>query len=328
MSRHRFFAIVAAASVAAVLGGCSLGPIDFDDYFTDLPSVEEALRQRRESLTPVVSESALKEAGTLTVGIPVSQTVPLSVPTGEGELDGLSVEMAHALADELGISEVSFVKVNDVESALESQCDVVIGVEPDDVSSVTVLGPFAQSATGVFARGDVSVPIDASQMEGASVGVQEGSVSAVTLDGYDLDVSRAHFSSLNEAFEALENGSVQYVICDAYAGAYLAAVYSDVSLVGTLDEPTVVGISAANLELEEAVRAALETLDANSLRSITRASWVGGLPDLTEESQVTGLVERVEEPAEPDGEQDGETPEDGDETAPESDEGSVDDDVM
>ncbi len=30
------------------------------------------------------------------------------------------------------------------------------------------------------------------------------------------------FSNLNDAFETLENGSIDYVACDAYAGAYLA----------------------------------------------------------------------------------------------------------
>ena len=257
MKRHQICAIAAALTAATVLGGCSVGPVELDDYLTSLPSVEESRAQRRESLTPVVSDSALKNPGTLVVGIPLTQTVPFSASTEQGEVVGLSVETAHAIADELGIASISLVSVGDVESALKDQCDIVIGVEPDDVESSTVLGPYAQSATGVFTRGDVSAPIDASQLTEASVGVQEGSVSAVTLDGYDLDISRAHFTSLNEAFDALEGGSVKYVVCDAYAGAYLAAIYSDVSFAGTLDDPTVVGVSAANPELEDAVGAAL-----------------------------------------------------------------------
>ncbi len=305
MKRHQICAIAAAVTAAAVLGGCSVGPVDLDDYLTSLPSVEEARAQRRESLSPVVSDSALKKAGTLVVGIPLTQTVPFSASSEQGELVGLSVDTAHALADELGIASISFVSVGDVESALEDQCDIVIGVEPDDVTTTTVLGPYAQSATGVFTRGDVSVPIDASDLSGASVGVQEGSVSAVTLEGYELEVDRAHFTSLNEAFDALEEGAVEYVICDAYAGAYLAAIYSDVSFAGTLDDPTLVGVSAANAELEDAVRTALETLQTGGLNIVARASWVGDLPDLSTDSRVTGLVERVEEPESADDAQDG-----------------------
>ena len=307
MKRHQICAIAAALTAATVLGGCSVGPVELDDYLTSLPSVEESRAQRRESLTPVVSDSALKNPGTLVVGIPLTQTVPFSASTEQGEVVGLSVETAHAIADELGIASISLVSVGDVESALKDQCDIVIGVEPDDVESSTVLGPYAQSATGVFTRGDVSAPIDASQLTEASVGVQEGSVSAVTLDGYDLDISRAHFTSLNEAFDALEGGSVKYVVCDAYAGAYLAAIYSDVSFAGTLDDPTVVGVSAANPELEDAVGAALETLRTGGLSVVARSSWVGDLPDLSTDSRITGLVERVEEQEPADDAEDEET---------------------
>ena len=79
------------------------------------------------------------------------------------------------------------------------------------------------------------------------------------------------------------------------AGAYLAAIYSDVSFAGTLDDPTVVGVSAANPELEDAVGAALETLRTSGLSVVARASWVGDLPDLSTDSRITGLAERVEE---------------------------------
>lgn len=296
MRRHRICAIAAAATVAVALGGCSIGQVDLDDYVASLPSVEEARAQRNEGMTPVVSGSALREEGKLVVGIPVAQTVPFSTVSDEGERVGLSVNMAHALADELGIPSVSFVTVGDAESALADACDVVIGVEPDDVTDATVLGPFAQSATGVFARGEVSAPIDASALRGASLGVQEGSVSAVALSNYELNASRVGFTSLNDAFDALESGAVDYVVCDAYSGAYLAAAYADISLAGTLGDPTVVGVAVANPELVDAVQAALETIQTSGLGTVARASWVGDFPELTTDLCVTGLVERAEEP--------------------------------
>ena len=41
--------------------------------------------------------------------------------------------------------------------------------------------------------------------------------------------------------------------------------------------------------------AALETLRTSGLSAVARASWVGDLPDLSTDSRITGLVERVEE---------------------------------
>lgn len=205
--------------------------------------------------------------------------------------------MAYALADELGISSVAFVSVDDVEGALADTCDVVMGVEPDEAGAASVVGGYAQTATGVFTRGDVTAPIDASALAGATVGIQEGSVSSATLDGFELDVVRTPATNLNEAFDALEQGSVQYVICDAYAGAYLAAAYTDISFAGVLDEPVLVGVAVSGDELRSAVQSALEAVETNGVSDIARARWVGDLPTITAESVISGLVPRTEAPA-------------------------------
>lgn len=306
MARRHICILVGSLLVVSGLAGCSVGPVDFDDFLA-APSVAEARDARRAELEPMLDESALKEPGTLTVGLPVSAGAPLSGSLDEGGRFGISVDTAYALADELGISSVEFVSVGDVDDALRDECDIVMGVEPEESSTAVVLGSFAQKATGVFARDDVSAPIDASSISGKNVGVQEGSVSAVVLDDYELAVVRTPFPNLNEAFEALKAGEVDYVVCDAYAGAYLAAAYTGIEFAGTLDEPTDIGVAVSGSEVTSAVRAALETISTNGVGDIARASWVGGLPTLSTEVVVTGLVERVEETA-PEDEEVGEDP--------------------
>lgn len=323
MTRQRIFTLATALLVAGGLAGCSIGPVNLDDFF-GTPSVKEARDARRAELAPVVADAALKQSGTLTVGIPAAQTAPLAITTASGTQTGIDIDMAYALADELGLSAVSFVAVDDVDAALADTCDIVMGVEPDEAGEATVVGGYVQNAAGLFTRGDVTAPVDASALDGATVGLQEGSVSAVTVDDFDLSFTRTPFSNLNDAFEALEEGTVQYVVCDAYAGAYLAAAYSDVSFAGTFDEPTLVGVAIADAELQTAVQSALETIQTNGVADIARARWVGDLPTLTTESVITGLVERTEE-AEPEegseaedeaaAETDGAAPETGDAAA-------------
>ena len=308
MTRQRIFTIVAGLLVAGGLAGCSIGPVNLDD-FIGTPSVEEAREARRSELAPVVAGSALKREGTLTVGIPATETVPLSITTADGVQSGIDIDLAHALADELGLSSVSFVPVDGVDAALAETCDIVMGLEPGDAGSATVMGGYVQSATGLFTRGDVTAPVDASSLSGASVGLQEGSVSAQLVGDFELDIVRTPFANLNDAFEALEQGSVQYVVCDAYAGAYLAAAYPDVSFAGTFDEPTLVGIAVSSPELQSAVQSALETVETDGVGDIARARWVGDLPTLTAESVITGLVERTEEPAAEEGSEDAESAE-------------------
>lgn len=308
MTRQRIFTIAAGLLVAGGLAGCSIGPVNLDD-FIGTPSVEEAREARRSELAPVVADSALKQEGTLTVGIPATETAPLSITTADGVQSGIDIDLAYALADELGLSSVSFVPVDGVDAALAETCDIVMGLEPGDAGSATVIGGYVQSATGLFTRGDVTAPVDASSLSGASVGLQEGSVSAQLVGDFELDIVRTPFANLNDAFEALEQGSVQYVVCDAYAGAYLAAAYPDVSFAGTFDEPTLVGIAVSSPELQSAVQSALETVETDGVGDIARARWVGDLPTLTAESVITGLVERTEEPAAEEGSEDAESAE-------------------
>lgn len=296
MTRQRILSLAIALMVAGGLAGCSIGPLNLDD-FIGTPSVDEAREARRAELAPVVADASLKQAGTLTVGIPDTQTAPLSIASSDGTWSGVDVSMAYALADELGISSVAFVSVDDVEGALADTCDVVMGVEPDEAGAASVVGGYAQTATGVFTRGDVTAPIDASALAGATVGIQEGSVSSATLDDFELDVVRTPATNLNEAFDALEQGSVQYVICDAYAGAYLAAAYTDISFAGVLDEPVLVGVAVSGDELRSAVQSALEAVETNGVSDIARARWVGDLPTITAESVISGLVPRTEAPA-------------------------------
>ncbi|WP_455139852.1 substrate-binding periplasmic protein [Thermophilibacter sp.] len=296
-SRHihaHGLATAAALVAACALTGCSVGPVSLDD-FVGTPSVEEALADRRAALAPVVTSDALVEPDTLTVGLLATQTAPLVITADDGTPSGIDVDTALALADALGLSRVSFVSVPNVAGGLDGTCDVVMGVEDADAGDATVAGGYAQSATGLFTTGGVTAPIDAADLDGATVGVQAGSVSASLLDDYDLSITQSPYANLNDAFDALEAGEVDYVACDAYAGAYLAATLSDASFAGTLDDPVTAGVAVPSGELQAAVTSALQDIQTNGVGDVARARWVGALPTLTAETRVTGLTERPDE---------------------------------
>ena len=143
MRFQRTFALATALLVSGGLAGCSLGPVDLGD-FIGTPSVEEAHEERRAELAPVVADSSLKQAGTLTVGIPTDQTAPLAMTVSDGAQSGIDIDVAHALADELGLSSVTFVAVDDAESALAETCDVVMGVELDEAEKDEALSGMAE----------------------------------------------------------------------------------------------------------------------------------------------------------------------------------------
>ncbi len=304
-TRTTTIAACAAASLAltGLLAGCSVGPVNLDDFF-GTPSVAEAREARRSTLSPVVTSDALRQADTLTVGIPTSETAPLVLTSSSGERAGIDIDLAYALADELGLGSAVFVTVDDVSTALSESCDVVMGVESSSAEGATVAGSYVQSATALFTKGDVTAPIDASALAGATVGVQGGSVSEGVLNDYETGATASTFSNLNEAFDALEEGTVDYVLCDAYAGAYLATAYPGTVFAGTLDEPVPVGVAVGEGELQSAVQGALDAIQTGGVGDIVRSRWVGPLPSLSSEMRVTGLVEASADQAAADGAQD------------------------
>ncbi|MBM6774980.1 substrate-binding periplasmic protein [Olsenella profusa] len=285
-----FVALLAAAGIA----GCSAGPVNLDDFLAST-SVADARAARRDALSPVVSADALRQAETLTVGVLATETAPLAFTAADGTQSGIDVDTAHALADALGLPSVSFVTVADVATGLEQSCDVVMGVDADDAGGSTVVGSYAQSATALFTRQDVTAPIDASALTGATVGMQDGSVSQSMLEGYAVDVAESTYPNLNEAFDALNAGEVDYVVCDALSGAYLATAYPGTVFAGTLDEPVSLGVAVSNDALASAVEGALSSIQSNGVGDLVRSRWLGAMPALTPESRVTGLVERTED---------------------------------
>ena len=302
--KTRAFAAALAILSALGMAGCSVGPVELDDFLAST-SVADARAARREALSPVVSADALRQADTLTVGILTTETAPLSFASADGTQSGIDVDTAHALADALGLPYVSFVSVSGVSAGLEDSCDVVMGVSAEDAGGATVVGSYAQTATGLFTRQDVTAPIDASALSGATVGVQEGSVSQSALEGYDVNVTESTFSNLNEAFDALNAGEVDYVVCDALSGAYLATAYPGTVFAGTLDEPVSVGVAVSNEALATAVDAALSSIQSNGVGDLVRSRWLGAMPVLTAESRVTGLTERADDSADAPAEEDG-----------------------
>ena len=317
MKRNRtntIISVVGAALSLALLAGCSGVPTEVTDALggagealsgvgqaiggavdglLDETSVAEAREQRRADLTPALSDADLKTPGTLTVGIEAAESAPLAFSATDGSLVGIDVDTAYALADELGMANVEIVSVQNASAALASNCDVVMGVEAGSATDVTVLGSSAQSALGVFAATEVTAPIAAADLSGKTVGVQANSVSQSTLASLGLGAVEQTFSNLNEAFDALASGSVDYVVCDAYAGAYLSCTYDAGFFAGTLDAPVAVGVgvsSSASQGLQSSVQAALDAIQGNGVADIAKTRWIGVFPALTEASRLSGVA--------------------------------------
>ena len=287
---------VTAGLLAATLAGCSIGPVNLPDL--DLSavgivtkSVSAAESSIRAARTSSVDSSELVEAGYLTVGLMPSNTAPLLSTKSDGTQAGIDVEFAYAVADQLGL-DVKFVTVSSA-SAAGTQCDVVMGVSSSDVASasgVTVVGDFAETAVGVFALGSEG-SLSVANLSGKVVGVQLSSTSEKALSSANLGVIEQGFSSINESMSALGAGTIDAVVCDAYAGSYLASDYDGVVMLGTLDTPSALGVAvnSSKTTLSTAVKTAVETAQSNGQLDIIKSRWANNIGTLTSASMLQGI---------------------------------------
>lgn len=249
-------------------------------------SVEEAREQVLKGKASTLDQSALVKPGYLTVGVKtILSSAPMCMEGDTGTLYGMDIDLAAALASEMGLK-VRYVPVVD-SSSLGTTCDVIMNGRSTNYEQIAIVGTYVESATSFFYRGDPTVALT-TDLGGKTVGLQSGSVSEMVLSDTKLKMSQKTYGNLNEAFNALEAGEVDYVLCEAYPGGYLASLRNGISFAGTLEapEPSGVAMLASNGALVSSLQSAFDTVSSSGVLQGIRSRWVGTLPSLTTDSQI------------------------------------------
>lgn len=268
------------AAVIAVLGlsGCAFNPLS---TFTT-PTIDQI---ERETVTPTVSDDALVTPGTLTVALDTSDA-PQAMQGADGNLTGYAVDAARALASRMGLK-VAFVDASSADSALgDKKADIFIGDINSTDGDINTLGTCLYDAAAVFGKTSdgESLSVSIETLNTATLGVQTSSASQEALAKQSITANQKTYSNINECFEALESGEVDYVICDSTAGGYLARLMSEISYVGALEAPATLGVAglSSNDELCRAVSDALDGITADGTLEAVHSVWYGTMPyDLT-----------------------------------------------
>lgn len=315
----RVRAAVAALAVTTALTGCTIPfvnievPIDLPDLsqvnLPDLPqidlekfniprftlpigvttSVDEARQSVLASNVSTLSDDALVLPGYLTVGVKTeTSTAPLCIQGDGGRLSGMDADIAAALASELGLK-VRYIPVTDA-SSLGTEVDVIMNGRTDNPDDITIAGTYVEAAISFFHKGEttVSIPTD---LGGKSVGLQAGSQAEAMLNGTGLKMSQKAYANLNEAFDGLAAGEVDYVLCEAYPGAYLASLHQGITFAGSLESPVTAGVAVltSNTELTSQLQSAFAAISQNGILELIRMRWVGQMPTLTIDSQIQNV---------------------------------------
>ena len=279
----RVLAGVCAVALAMGAGGCSL--------LTPSLSSEAPVTHKQ-----TVDDADLVQAGALTVAVDTSDA-PQAMQQN-GTIEGYDVDVAHALAERMGL-DVRIVFGASAESTFsDGTADLYLGAEAgDNSSSVAVSGDYLENATAVFGPEDAATTLSAETLAAATVGVQSSSASQEALTRAGIGATQNTYSNVNACFEALASGEVDYVVCDATAGAYLARAYPGVGFLGTISAPTAYGlaVSTQSGDLDDAIMETFDKIAGDGTLDAIHTVWYGHLPLSLSDTVVSGVTVPSEE---------------------------------
>lgn len=234
-------------------------------------------------LVPVVSSPAIKTDGVLRVGVD-STNAPYA-GLSNGELVGIDIDIAAALAEQLGL------KLELVDTAGQSantllndgSIDMVMDVEQTSASTIqgAQIGPYLVSGPALFTRVDSdTVPtIDIKTLAGTKIAAQKDSLSSWSLEELIGSGTSDPRESLKDALTAVANGEVTFAAADAVVGSYLAVDFTNLSCVKILGTPIGVYLSVAksNTQLSDALTEALRTIRDTGILKTVLSKWLGSV---------------------------------------------------
>lgn len=248
--------LVATLSLALLLVGCSSG------QYTPEPKEQ------------TLSNTALSSAGTLRVGVNASNA-PYAAESS-GSIVGIDVDIAAALADEMGLK-LELVDVGtSTDTAFEKEdVDIVMGVDEAN-SEYWMSDSYMTSGVALFAASeDEKAPTKSGSFK---IAAQSSSMSAWEVSDHYGDGCLENTTDLQSAFTALQAGTVDYVAADAIIGEYVSHSSGiEAYPIALLQEPVAysIAVESTNKALQEAVAQALSTIDKGGVINVIEKKWLG-----------------------------------------------------
>jgi len=239
-------------------------------------------------VAPKVVPPAVKEAGILRAGVDLSY--PPFAGTDNGKQAGLDIDVAAALAEQLGLT-LKIVNVTPAEAATalaDGTVDVVfsIGFSDAGLANTSLAGSYLTDAPSFFVGTDSTASVEPSltldTLQTGKIAVQSESTAYWKLASELGTGPLVVFPTLREAITAADTHKVDLAAGDAIVAGYIIRDFPNVHFAGQLEPavPLGVGVLPENADLQTAVRGALDALAADRVLDAIRTKWVGQLPEL------------------------------------------------
>lgn len=267
INRRSFLAAAGLTAAALALTACG------GSASSTASSTASSAASSEAASTSVAAELATVEAGKLTMATNATFP-PYEMTTDSGEIEGIDVDTAKAIAEKLGLE----LQIDDMDfdaallSVQQGKADIVMaGVTVTDERKAVM--DFSDSyATGIQSiivpeGSDITSPDD---LAGKKIGTQRGTTGYIYCsDDFGDDAVVAYDSGLT-AVQALNNGQVDAVVIDNAPAMEYVAANPGLKVLDTsyAEEDYAIGMAKGSA-LEDAVNAALEELKADgTLQSI------------------------------------------------------------
>lgn len=249
---------------------------------------------------PVVASPTIGEDGVLRVGVN-TQNPPLAGKNNSDKIIGVDVDIAAAVADELGLK-VSIVDVGtDPEGALtEGKVDIVMGIdEADDEGAFWLSAEYLPTGIALFSLSETAgIPTAG---DGSVFAAQISSKSAWAVANEFGEDSLVSTNSLIEAFGKLQSGEVDYVASDAVIGSYAARSEGiEVFVSAMLKAPSgyCIGVANDNTELQALIADTIDGLVDGGVIDVIELKWLSMNIDLSDIGLTAGIPLETEEEGE------------------------------
>lgn len=264
MTRRTLMAVALAAAVALV-AGCSGG-------------IGAA------KLTPRLSPPVIARPGVLRAAIDLSY--PPFGGSVKGQHVGLDVDVAAAIADQLGLSLeiVDATPADGADLARNGKVDIVLGgLTVDQAVSLQLAyaGTYVTDSSAVFGSDVASLTLG--DLSAKRIAVQNGSASYWSLLDQYGDGPLVVTPTLLEAMQDVAAHKADIVAGDALVAAYIGRQVPGLKYGGQLAAayPIGVGVAADKAKLETEVRSVLDKLSSQGVLETLRRKWAGDLPRFT-----------------------------------------------
>lgn len=206
----------------------------------------------------------------------------------DGEYVGFDIDLIHAIADEVGFEiELETTNFDGIIPGLQTGTfDIAIAgisITEERKEKIDYSDPYYESGLRIGVQIDNDTIHGIEDLEGKTIATRLGSTSAAFIKENIEGAEPKEYEQLDQAYLAVENGSVDAVLYDAPNVAYYIQTKGQdtLKLVGELYQAENYGIAIAKgqEELVEAINEALATLREDGTYDDIYEKWFGEKPE-------------------------------------------------